>query len=82
VRFDASSSTPLQVLYGSDELIAVHSFSTGARYEFMDLMGQVVRSGAITREGRTALAVDDLAHGAYVLRISDGQRVQSVQFVR
>jgi hypothetical protein len=48
----------------------------------MDLMGQVVRSGAITREGRTALAVDDLAHGAYVLRISDGQRVQSVQFVR
>jgi hypothetical protein len=26
--------------------------------------------------------VDDLAHGAYVLRISDGQRVQSVQFVR
>lgn len=82
VRFDASSSTPLQVLYGSDELIAVHSFSTGARYEFMDLMGQVVRSGAITQEGRTALAVDDLAHGAYVLRISDGQRVQSVQFVR
>jgi hypothetical protein len=48
----------------------------------MDLMGQVVRSGAITQEGRTALAVDDLAHGAYVLRISDGQRVQSVQFVR
>jgi hypothetical protein len=82
VHFVGNSNTALQVLYGTDALIAVHGFSAGGRYEVLNLMGQVLRSGAITQDGRTVLPVDGLAQGAYLLRVTGGQRMQSVQFVR
>ena len=82
VEFSASGARPLTVLYGTDELTAVHGFGAGASFEVLDPLGRVVFSGISGQDGRTPLQLSNLAHGTYVLRISSGSRSESTQFVR
>ncbi|MBL0035478.1 MAG: T9SS type A sorting domain-containing protein [Flavobacteriales bacterium] len=82
VEFNASGTRPLTVLYGTEELIAVHGFASGASFEVIDPLGRVVFSGTSGQAGRTPLQLSNLAHGTYVLRISSGSRSESTQFVR
>lgn len=82
VEFNVSGARPLTVLYGTDELIAVHGFGAGVSFEVLDPLGRVVFNGTSGQAGRTPLQLTNLAHGTYVLRISSGNRAESTQFVR
>ena len=82
VEFNASGTRPLTVLYGTDELIAVHAFGAGATFEVLDPLGRVVHGGTSGEAGRTPLQLSNLARGTYVLRLFNGNRSESTQFVR
>lgn len=82
VYFGGATGEPLIVLYAADGLYAMHGFSTGSLLEVMDMTGRVLRQARITASGLSALPVDGLTPGAYVVRLSDGVRAQSTRFVR
>jgi hypothetical protein len=70
------------VVYGSaDVLQAVHSMGAESRYEVLDMTGRLIKSGISGQEGRTEVPAADLTRGAYIFRISEGDRVESVRFV-
>ncbi|MCB0767942.1 MAG: T9SS type A sorting domain-containing protein, partial [Flavobacteriales bacterium] len=81
VLFGPVSERPL-VVYGTGETwTAVHSFPTGSTYEIVDMTGRRVLGGRTAMEGRTDLYGVVLSRGAYVFRITDGDRVESQRFV-
>jgi hypothetical protein len=49
--------------------------------ELRDGTGRTVARGTIAGSGLLALPVDGLAHGVYLLRLSDGSRTASTRFV-
>lgn len=72
---------PLVVFGNMNELTAVHNFPAGSRYALLDMMGRIVKDGSTTNDGRTDLDGLGLSRGAYVFRISNGERVESTRFV-
>ncbi len=80
VTFEGWHGAPV-VLYGTDGLTVVHDARAGASFDVLDLMGRLITGGTIVQQGRLDLPLDGLAAGTYVLRLRDGERVQSVQFV-
>gem|GEM_PF-839400 len=72
---------PLVVFGTSDVMTAVHAFPAGSRYTVQDMTGRLIAEGTTEQDGTTLLYVGALQRGAYVFRLSDGQRVESVRFV-
>lgn len=79
VYFNGSKGRPLQVLYSNDGLYLLHDFAPGSTLEVMDLTGRVIGSTGITENGLVKVPLDGLAHGVYLLRMSDGARVEGTR---
>lgn len=79
VFFSSSKGQPLQVLYGNNGLFVMHDFAPGSTLEVMDLTGRVVSSTGITGQGLMKLPLDRMAHGVYLIRLSDGVRTESTR---
>lgn len=79
VFFNGKGTQPLTVLYGSGELFLQHSFAPGSVLDVMDLTGRVLSRTVINHEGLVRIPLDGLARGVYLLRLSDGQRVESTR---
>jgi hypothetical protein len=72
---------PLIVYGNADVLTAVHSFPAGSRYALMDMTGRMIAEGSTVQEGRSEFSGLGLSRGAYLFRISAGDRYESVRFV-
>ncbi|MEO8588584.1 MAG: Calx-beta domain-containing protein [Flavobacteriales bacterium] len=72
---------PLVVFGNTDVLTALHSFPAGSRFTMQDMTGRLIADGTTEQDGLTLLYVGGLQHGAYLLRLSDGQRAETVRFV-
>jgi len=71
----------LTVLYDGGKPYLRHSFPVGSLLEVRDGTGRMVAQTVVHDNGLLALPVDGLAHGLYVLRLSDGMRTASSRFV-
>jgi hypothetical protein len=69
------------VLYDGGRPWLRHDFPAGSVLELRDGTGRTVARGTIAGSGLLALPVDGLAHGVYLLRLSDGSRTASTRFV-
>ena len=70
------------VVFGSADLIqAVHDMGAESRYEILDMTGRLVLSGTSSQEGRSEIPASGLIRGAYIFRITEGDRSESVRFV-
>ena len=72
---------PLVVFGDADQLTAMHGFPVGSYYELLDMTGRLITSGTVLQEDRLQLPANGLQRGAYLFRLSDGQRTESVRFV-
>ncbi|MCB9178779.1 MAG: T9SS type A sorting domain-containing protein [Flavobacteriales bacterium] len=81
VLFGPVNERPLVVFGTGETWTAVHSFPAGSTYEIVDMTGRRVLGGRTAMEGRTDLYGVVLSRGAYVFRITDGDRVESQRFV-
>jgi len=72
---------PLVVFGDADQLTAMHGFPVGSYYELLDMTGRLITSGTVLQEDRLQLPANGLQRGAYLFRLSDGQRTESVSFV-
>ena len=79
VYFSGGRGQPLQVLYGDDGLFLMHDFAPGSTLEVMDIAGRVVGSTGITAKGLVKVPLDAMAHGVYLLRMTDGARTESTR---
>jgi hypothetical protein len=79
VLFQGKGGMPLTVLYGQDGLYVLHDFAQGSTLEVLDATGRFVRSAVITEEGLSPVPLGGLSHGMYILRATDGSRVESTQ---
>ncbi|MCB0765489.1 MAG: T9SS type A sorting domain-containing protein [Flavobacteriales bacterium] len=75
------NETSILVHSMGDVLMAVHHFPAGSVYELMDMTGRLLHSGITTQEGSTTIDAAGLQRGAYVLRLRDGLRAESVRFI-
>ncbi|MBP6641868.1 MAG: T9SS type A sorting domain-containing protein, partial [Flavobacteriales bacterium] len=62
-------------------LTALHGFPSGSRFALQDMTGRIIVEGSTTIEGRTGLQGLDLARGAYLFRLLNGDRTESTKFV-
>lgn len=69
------------VLYDGGKPCLRHSFPAGSLLEVRDGTGRLVVQGVVHDSGLLTLPVDGLAHGLYMLRLSDGLRTASTRFV-
>lgn len=81
VMFGALTERPLVVLGDGTNWTAVHGFSAGSTYEIVDMTGRRILGGNTLMDGRTDFYGLVLSRGAYVFRITDGERVESQRFV-
>lgn len=80
VHFNGIADISLSVFYSEGALYLLHGFPTGSRLDVMDLTGRIVSTEAITTLGMTPVPTTGLSHGVYLLRITDGARVDSKRF--
>ncbi|MCC6540931.1 MAG: T9SS type A sorting domain-containing protein [Flavobacteriales bacterium] len=81
VLFGGVSERPLVIFGNGENWTAIHSFAAGSTYELVDMTGRRVLGGRTAMEGRTDLYGVELSRGAYVFRITDGERMESQRFV-
>lgn len=74
-----SRTADMTVLYATDALYLQHGFAEGSRLDILDPTGRLVRSAAIDHAGLMQLPMEGLAHGSYVLRLTDGRHVATTQ---
>lgn len=82
VRTTHLSSEPLSVHVGDGSLRAFHSFEAGSSYSILDMTGRLVSRGSATEEDVLNVPVLGMPSGAYILRMQDGERSESVRFIR
>lgn len=82
VRFHGSGLGPIAVHADDAQLTVFHAFPVGAYYTMLDMTGRLLATGAVDREGVMHLPIGGLPFGAYLLRMEDNGRVESVRFVR
>ncbi len=82
VRMNQLSSEPLSVHVGDGTLRAFHSFEAGSSYSILDMTARLVSKGVAEEDEVLDIPVVSLPSGAYVLRMQDGQRSESVRFIR
>lgn len=81
VLFGPVNERPLVIFGDGGNWTALHSFPAGSRYELVDMTGRRILSGNTFMDGRTDFYGLSLSRGAYLLRISDGERMESQRFV-
>ncbi|MBL7950898.1 MAG: T9SS type A sorting domain-containing protein [Flavobacteriales bacterium] len=81
VRFGGLSGRPLVVFGRAGTVVAVHDFNAGSRFDLLDMTGRIIATGNSTADGRTELNGSELSPGAYVFRVTDGERTETQRFV-
>jgi len=81
VLFGPVNERPLVIFGDGSNWTALHSFPAGSRYELVDMTGRRILSGSTLLDGRTDFYGLSLSRGAYVLRVSDGEHMESQRFV-
>jgi hypothetical protein len=81
VQRERSGRSSLQVTVESGTLTVVHDLMPGSRFALIDATGRLVAGGIASEERILRLAVDALPVGIYLLRMEDGQRIESVRFL-
>lgn len=81
VNFGTTSGRPMVVFANDGGVSAWHTAKVGSTYELVDMSGRLIVSGRNTQEGRTDVTGLTLSPGAYVLRVIDGDHVESQRFV-
>jgi hypothetical protein len=76
-----TSDRPLVVFGTADVLTALHGFPEGSRYELMDMTGRLITQGVVAESGVLNTRIGGLQRGAYLFRMIDGDRMESVRFV-
>lgn len=76
-----TSDRPLVVFGTADVLTALHGFPEGSRYELMDMTGRLITQGVVAEIGVLNTRIGGLQRGAYLFRMIDGDRMESVRFV-
>ena len=76
-----TSDRPLVVFGTADVLTALHGFPEGSRYELMDMTGRLITQGVVAGSGVLNTRIGGLQRGAYLFRMIDGDRMESVRFV-
>jgi hypothetical protein len=76
-----SIDRPLNLFVAHGQLNALHGFPAGSRYELLDMTGRLIGAGAVQQEGSLSIPLPALQSGAYLLRLTDGGRVESSRFV-
>ena len=82
VKMPGKGANGMVVLNEPERLIALHDFTVGSRIEVLDMTGRLVWQSRVDTEERSFIPIVQLGTGAYVLRMSDGMRAESVPFVR
>ncbi len=82
VKMPGKGGNGLVVLNEPERLIALHDFEVGSRIEVLDMTGRLVWQSRVETEERSFVPIAQLGTGAYVLRVSDDLRAESVPFVR
>ncbi len=72
---------PLSLFVAQGQLNALHGFATGSRYELLDMTGRLISAGVVQSEGSLSIPLPALQSGAYLLRLTDGERAESSRFV-
>lgn len=72
---------PLSLFVAQGQLNALHGFPTGSRYELLDMTGRLISAGTVHSEGSLSIPLPALQSGAYLLRLTDGERAESSRFV-
>lgn len=71
----------ITVGYGPDGPWVTHDFTTGSTVEVLDLSGRTVARSTVTGDGPLPVPAAALAHGVYVLRLTDVSRSESTRFM-
>lgn len=71
----------LTVVYGTDGTFVQHDFAAGSTMEVLDATGRMAGPAVSVEQGAMRIPADHLAHGAYLVRITDGLRSETVRFV-
>lgn len=79
VLFSGKAGMPLSVIYAQDGLYVLHDFPKGSILEVIDPTGRRVNSSVIAQEGMAPIPLAGLSQGVYILRITDGQRMESTR---
>lgn len=72
---------PLSLFVAQGQLNALHGFPTGSRYELVDMTGRLISAGTVHSEGSLSIPLPALRSGAYLLRLTDGERAESSRIV-
>lgn len=81
VRFGPGSTRPVVVFVNGSSVTALHAFPAGSRFELLDMSGRLILASTTVQDGRTDLDGTSLAPGTYMVRITDGDRVEGQRFV-
>lgn len=81
VMMGQGDQRPLVIFGQGNDRTAIHGFTAGSAYELVDMTGRRVLSGRTNVDGRTDLHGLMLSRGAYLFRITDGERQESQRFV-
>jgi len=81
IMMGALNERPLVAFNNGGGLTALHGFPAGSRFALQDMTGRIIVEGSTTIEGRTELQGLDLARGAYLFRLLNGDRTESTKFV-
>jgi hypothetical protein len=81
VVMGSTSDRPLVVFGTAERITALHGFPAGSRYSLLDMTGRLVLDGVVTTEGSFTTPLPGLQRGAYLLRVQDGERMESTRFV-
>lgn len=82
VRMAFGTNAGLTLSQTTDLLFASHDFPVGSHAEVVDMTGRVLGITRVEQDGRHTIALDALAPGTYMLRLTDGERQASAAFVR
>jgi len=81
IMMGALNERPLVAFNNGSGLTALHGFPAGSRFALQDMTGRIIVEGSTTVEGRIELQGLDLARGAYLFRLLNGDRTESTKFV-
>lgn len=63
------------------DVLHINGAATGSKYKIIDLAGRNVLNGSIDNT-ITDMSIKDLQPGMYLIELSNGQKLQQLQFVK
>lgn len=82
IRRDGAAVPGVHLFVQDDRLIVDHALPAGTNYTLLDMTGRIVGEGRTVDEERSSFAIGHLPHGAYLLRLQHGERLEIGRFVR